>query len=55
VFEHELFICAAHFIGDGMALHQFANDFFGLLDGASEPRRKPRDGAESIPTCGWTY
>jgi hypothetical protein len=35
VFEYELFICAAHFIGDGMALHQFANDFFGLLDGAS--------------------
>jgi len=35
VFEYELFICAAHFIGDGMALHQFANDFFGLLGGAS--------------------
>ena len=29
--DHELFICAAHSIGDGMALHQFANDFFGLL------------------------
>ena len=29
--DYELFICAAHFIGDGMALHQFANDFFGLL------------------------
>jgi hypothetical protein len=26
-------ICAAHFLGDGMALHQFANDFFGLLGG----------------------
>ena len=33
--DHELFICAAHSIGDGMALHQFANDFFGLLGSAS--------------------
>ncbi|EMD41917.1 hypothetical protein CERSUDRAFT_110472 [Gelatoporia subvermispora B] len=29
--EYELLICAMHFLGDGMALHQFANDFFGLL------------------------
>lgn len=35
VLDYELLICAAHFIGDGMALHQFANDFFGLLGGAS--------------------
>jgi hypothetical protein len=35
VLNYELLICAAHFIGDGMALHQFANDFFGLLGGAS--------------------
>jgi hypothetical protein len=34
VFNHELLICAGHFIGDGMALHQFANDFFGLLGSA---------------------
>jgi len=33
VSNYELFICAAHFIGDGMALHQFANDFFSLLGG----------------------
>jgi hypothetical protein len=33
VFNHELLICATHFIGDGMALHQFANDFFGMLGG----------------------
>ncbi|KAI0830500.1 hypothetical protein BC628DRAFT_1407988 [Trametes gibbosa] len=32
--EYELLICAMHFLGDGMALHQFANDFFGLLGGA---------------------
>ncbi|KAH7916416.1 hypothetical protein BJ138DRAFT_1121796 [Hygrophoropsis aurantiaca] len=29
--NHDLLICAAHFLGDGMALHQFASDFFGLL------------------------
>ena len=29
--QYELLICAMHFIGDGMALHTFANDFFGLL------------------------
>jgi hypothetical protein len=29
--EFDLLICAAHFIGDGMALHTFANQFFGLL------------------------
>lgn len=34
VFNHELLICATHFIGDGMALHQFANDFFGMLGGS---------------------
>ncbi|OBZ78702.1 hypothetical protein A0H81_01213 [Grifola frondosa] len=29
--QFELLICAMHFLGDGMALHQFANDFFSLL------------------------
>ncbi|KAF8899028.1 hypothetical protein BD779DRAFT_1607630 [Infundibulicybe gibba] len=29
----DFLICATHFLGDGMALHQFANDFFGLLGG----------------------
>ncbi|KAI0309592.1 hypothetical protein OF83DRAFT_1071827 [Amylostereum chailletii] len=29
--NYEFFICAAHTIGDGMALHAFANDFFGIL------------------------
>ena len=35
VLDYDVFICAAHFIGDGMALHQFANDFFCLLGGPS--------------------
>lgn len=31
--SYDILICATHFLGDGMALHQFANDFFGLLGG----------------------
>ncbi|EKM84094.1 hypothetical protein AGABI1DRAFT_104077 [Agaricus bisporus var. burnettii JB137-S8] len=31
--EFDLLICAAHYIGDGMALHTFANEFFVLLGG----------------------
>ena len=31
--QHEILICAMHFLGDGMALHNFANEFFGLLGG----------------------
>jgi len=30
-YNHDIMICATHFMGDGMALHQFANEFFGLL------------------------
>ena len=29
--DFDLLICAAHFLGDGMALHQFAHEFFTLL------------------------
>ena len=29
--NYDLMICATHFLGDGMALHQFANDFFVIL------------------------
>lgn len=29
--NYDILICATHFLGDGMALHQFANDFFGIL------------------------
>ncbi|KAJ7161432.1 hypothetical protein C8R43DRAFT_992866 [Mycena crocata] len=31
--EFDLLLCATHFLGDGMALHRFANDFFVLLAG----------------------
>ncbi|KAJ6621220.1 hypothetical protein B0H10DRAFT_2175488 [Mycena sp. CBHHK59/15] len=33
--DYDMLICATHFLGDGMALHQFANDFFGLLGSGS--------------------
>ncbi|KAI3622817.1 hypothetical protein WG66_015716 [Moniliophthora roreri] len=29
--NYDICICATHFLGDGMALHTFANDFFQLL------------------------
>ncbi|TFK36994.1 hypothetical protein BDQ12DRAFT_736718 [Crucibulum laeve] len=32
--NYDFLICATHFLGDGMALHQFANDLFGLLGGS---------------------
>jgi hypothetical protein len=35
ILDYELLMCAAHFIGDGMALHQFAGDFFRLLNSAT--------------------
>jgi len=38
--DYDILICAAHFIGDGMALHNFANEFFTLLAGsAAVPER----------------
>ncbi|EJC98718.1 uncharacterized protein FOMMEDRAFT_143112 [Fomitiporia mediterranea MF3/22] len=36
VLEFDLLICAAHFLGDGMALHTFANEFFQLIAGKDE-------------------
>ncbi|KZT02437.1 uncharacterized protein LAESUDRAFT_738728 [Laetiporus sulphureus 93-53] len=32
--QYELMLCAMHFLGDGMALHQTANHFFQLLGGS---------------------
>jgi len=29
--NYDLLICTTHYVGDGMALHQFANDFFTIL------------------------
>ncbi|KAL5536002.1 hypothetical protein ACEPAF_4096 [Sanghuangporus sanghuang] len=34
--EFDLLICATHFLGDGMALHTFANEFFRLIAGKGE-------------------
>ena len=32
----DLLICATHFLGDGMALHQFAHEFLSLLGNHNE-------------------
>jgi hypothetical protein len=32
----DLLICATHFLGDGMALHQFAHEFLSLLGNHDE-------------------
>ena len=29
--EYEIMLCATHFLGDGMALHTFMNEFYTLL------------------------
>lgn len=29
--NYEVAICATHFIGDGLSMHQLANEFFSLL------------------------
>ncbi|KAF4623417.1 hypothetical protein D9613_002249 [Agrocybe pediades] len=34
--DYDFLICATHFLGDGMALHQFANDFFSLLGSSAD-------------------
>ncbi|OJT05139.1 hypothetical protein TRAPUB_4065 [Trametes pubescens] len=31
--EYKFLLCTTHFVGDGMALHQFGDDFFALLAG----------------------
>jgi hypothetical protein len=32
--EYEIMLCATHFLGDGMALHTFMNEFYTLLGSA---------------------
>ncbi|KAF4604942.1 hypothetical protein EYR40_003725 [Pleurotus pulmonarius] len=44
----EWIVCATHFLGDGMALHQFANDYFSLF-GSS----KSDDALEAIMQDEW--
>lgn len=44
--DFDLLICAAHFIGDGMALHTFGNDLLSLLAGQQNKAEKPLDDTE---------
>ena len=46
--QFELLICAMHFLGDGMALHAFANDFFALLGG-----EKTEEGLQELLEEEW--
>jgi hypothetical protein len=43
--QYELLLCAAHFIGDGMALHSFMNEFYSLL-GSDLDKRDLEDMVE---------
>lgn len=48
----QFLICAAHFLGDGMALHQFANDFFSLLGSSTTPELAALLSKEWQTHCG---
>lgn len=48
--EYDLYLLSTHFLGDGMALHTTANEFFALLqsgvDAAHASRAEEGEGAE---------
>ena len=46
---YKILICATHFLGDGMALHSFANDLFGLLGGTLDDK-----SLEEKPSNDWS-
>ena len=44
--RYDFFILATHFLGDGMALHSTANEFFDLLGGKLEEYEKANSGLQ---------
>ncbi|KAJ8084481.1 hypothetical protein PM082_003251 [Marasmius tenuissimus] len=50
--EYDLLICATHYLGDGMALHQFAHEFFKLLGGSTEDKLNSLLHDEWVSRCG---
>ena len=44
--EYDFWLFATHFLGDGMALHTTANEFFGLLGGELETAKAENKGLE---------
>lgn len=46
--EYEMLLRATHFVGDGLAMHQFGNDFFALLAG-----RKSDDELQDLLQEEW--
>ncbi len=54
--EYDWMMCAAHFLGDGMALHRSADDFFTLLAGnksAEERRGWSTEELEGLVKTEW--
>ncbi|KAI5122362.1 hypothetical protein M0805_004120 [Coniferiporia weirii] len=52
--EYDLLICATHFLGDGMALHRFANELFLLLAARdAEGREKTTEEIEDMLRTEW--
>ncbi|BGP12548.1 hypothetical protein JCM10213v2_000465 [Rhodosporidiobolus nylandii] len=50
--DYDLFLLSTHFLGDGMALHTTANEFFTLLGSSSspvQPTSPPTDGSRLAP------
>lgn len=44
--KYDFFMLATHFLGDGMALHTTANEFFTLLGGELEKMEKENSGLQ---------
>ncbi|THG97375.1 hypothetical protein EW145_g7627, partial [Phellinidium pouzarii] len=51
--DYDLLICATHFLGDGMALHRFANEFFVLLAGQTDGKEKTTADIEEMLREVW--
>lgn len=53
VAEYDILLCAVHFLGDGMALHRFANDLFTLLAGAETNESLTTEDFEELVHKEW--
>ncbi|KAG9050979.1 hypothetical protein FS837_000643 [Tulasnella sp. UAMH 9824] len=51
--EYDILICAVHFLGDGMALHRFANELFTLLAEAGAGEALAAEDYEELLRKEW--
>lgn len=51
--EYDILICAVHFLGDGMALHRFANELFILLAEAGAGESLATEDYEELLRKEW--